>query len=250
MRHGLTSRGFTLIEILIAITLVGLLTVAMALSIRLALNSQARADAKLFDNRRMMGAERAIEQELNNFIPVSAIWMPPEGGAARKVPFFEGASQTMRFISSYSLTEAHRGLPQILEFLVIRGAEGAGLRLVVNEIPYHDPFTAGLRIQGFESVPNTNLQRAVFYPIEVGARSFVIADRLSYCRLFYQGIVGVPPHREWMDEWPGRDFPLAVRIDLTPVENDPSRLHPVSVTAALRSERSEQTRYDPDDPIY
>ena len=56
----------------------------------------------------------------------------------------------MRFVSSYSLQQGARGLPRILEFQVIRGEEGKGVRLVVNEQPYTGPRSAGFFVLGPE----------------------------------------------------------------------------------------------------
>src|SRR5207302_731762 len=101
------------------------------------------ANRKLMDNRREAGAQRILEQQLAGFIPVIALagQSPDDNGAP--VPFFEGRAQSMRFVSSYSLGEAWRGLPQILEFQVIPGAQGQGVRLVVNEHVYTGPRSAG-----------------------------------------------------------------------------------------------------------
>ena len=40
------------------------------------------------------------------------------------IQFFQGEAQSMRFVSTYSLQQAWRGLPQILEFLVIPREDG------------------------------------------------------------------------------------------------------------------------------
>ena len=49
----------------------------------------------------------------------------------------------MRFVTSYSLQDAWRGRPQIAALQVIPGADGAGVRLIVNETPYTGPAQAG-----------------------------------------------------------------------------------------------------------
>ena len=227
------SKGFTLIEVLIAVGLVGLLMFGMSMALRIALNVQARSEARLVDNRRMMGAQRAMNQELSNFMPVSAIWMPPSGGGFRKVPFFGGDQNSMRFVSSYSLNEAHRGVPQILEFLVISGDKG--VRLIVNELSYHGPFSAGDRIMGFEADPGSGFPRTVFAPITPGPSSFVLADRLSYCRIYYQQQSNRPPYRRWREDWPIAEWPLAIRVDMAALETDGARLHPVSITSFVHA---------------
>ena len=60
---------------------------------------------------------------------------------------FQGDPQTMRFVSSYSLTEAARGLPRLLEYQVIPGEDGNSVRLVVNEIVYTGPVKYARRVR-------------------------------------------------------------------------------------------------------
>ena len=88
---------------------------------------------------------RILAQQLAGFIPVIAEFLPsPDSPAGVKIPFFQGRMQSMRFVSSYSLGEASRGLPQILEFQVIPGEQGNGFRLVVNENVYTGPRSPGI----------------------------------------------------------------------------------------------------------
>ncbi len=62
--------------------------------------------------------------------------------------FFQGEPSSMRFVSTYSLQDASRGMPQILEFQVIPGADNRGVRLVVNERPYTGAASAGALLPG------------------------------------------------------------------------------------------------------
>ena len=54
----------------------------------------------------------------------------------------------MRFVTTYSLQDAWRGRPQIAALHVIPGADGKGVRLIVDETPYTGPDQAG-RIDRF-----------------------------------------------------------------------------------------------------
>ncbi len=234
--------GFTLIEILIAVSLVGLLSVAMLVAIRVGLNAEIKATTRLDANRRVVGAQRALQQEINGFMPEIAIWNQPDGGGFRKIPFFEGAPQSMRFVSSYSLKDASRGLPQLLEFLVVPGDQGRGVRLIVDELPYRGGASAGSRIAGFETgAAGTTLP--VFFPIEVGAGSFVLADRLASCRFYYLAQEQNPPRREWRPDWTKKGWPVALRVELSPLDADAALLHPMTVTAPLRAFRDPDKTY-------
>src|SRR5262249_15575764 len=133
------QRGVTLMEVLIAVTLLSLLSTGMLFAMRIGLSAFARTGAKLMENRRVAGAQRILEQELQGLIPVLARC----GESGPGFGFFQGEEQTMRLVSSFSLQQAWRGQPQILELFVIPREEGRGVRLVVNEIPYTGPPSVG-----------------------------------------------------------------------------------------------------------
>jgi general secretion pathway protein J len=230
------TRGFTLIEVLISISLLGLLSTGMLLAIRIALNSQQKAGAKLMDNRRVMGSQRALEEELNSFMPEVATL---DNG--QKVPFFDGEPQSMRFVSSYSLNEAHRGLPQLLEFAVIPGDTG-GLRLIVNEWPYRGPSLAAAFIAGVEAGED-GLMHAVFNPVAVGGNSFVLADRLAYCNLIYLEYLPLKHEWIWRQNWDSQKWPSAIRIEMGPMDGNPAKLHPMTVTAKVHADRDMTMQY-------
>ena len=65
--------------------------------------------------------------------------------------------QIMRWSRTFSLQEAWRGQPQILELFVIPGENGEGVRLVVNEIPYTGPVGAGTAVPGLRADPQTGV---------------------------------------------------------------------------------------------
>src|ERR1039458_9021600 len=125
--------GITLIEVVIAVTLLSMLSVGMLATLRMGFDGLHKTNSRLMENRRVAGAQRVIEQQLGGFMPVKAPIFQTT------FTFFEGQPQSMRLVSTYSLQEAWRGQPRILELQVIPGDEGRGVRLIVNEIPYTSP---------------------------------------------------------------------------------------------------------------
>ena len=229
-------RGFTLIEVLVSISLLGLLSTGMLMAIRIALNSQQKANTRLMENRRAVGSQRALEEELNNFMPEIALF-----GAGQHVPFFDGEPQSMRFVSSFSLNNAHRGFPQLLEFAVIPGDTG-GVRLIVNEWPYHGSIEAGEFIAGVASGEDGQ-PHALFNPVAIGGNSFVLADRLAYCKLAYLEYTPLNHQFLWRPDWPLRKWPTALRIEMVPMDGNGARLHPMTVTAEVHATRRLDVQY-------
>jgi len=205
--------GVTLIEVLVAVTLLSLLSLGMLYAFRLGTGALSKTDSKLMDNRRVVGAQRILEQELMGLLPVLAACPGKSNG------YFQGEPQRMRLVSAFSLEEAWRGRPKILELFVIPGENGAGVRLVVNEAPYTGPASVAPYCEGT--------------PVAT-PHSFVLADRLAYCRFQY---LGFPPDAGaagvWSAVWKQPVWPAGIRVEMAPLEADASRLQPITVTAPI-----------------
>jgi prepilin-type N-terminal cleavage/methylation domain-containing protein len=227
--RGSRESGVTLIELLVAVTLVALLSTGMTIVLRVALDGSQKSQAHLTANRRVIGVERVMREQITNLMPVNVAC----GQEGQFAPLFEGRPQSLRFVSSYSLTEAARGAAHLAEYQVIPGQDGVGVRLVMNEILYGGqkwlrPLCLGL-------VPTPGGQQAPqFAPIQVGGYSFVLADKLAECRFEYlrEGNMPLPP--TWTEDWAEpRKWPLAVRILLRPLSSNPSILQPTSLTVSI-----------------
>jgi prepilin-type N-terminal cleavage/methylation domain-containing protein len=232
--------GLTLIEVLVAITLLALLSVGMMVAMQIGLSSFAKVDRKLMDNRRVSGAQRLLEQELEGIMPVVA----PCGKEGRKFSFFSGEPQVLRLVSTFSLQDAWRGQPQILELFVIPGEDGVGFRLVVNEVPYPGPFGAGQLCLGVTPDPLSGSAVPKFLPPVPSGNSFVLADKLAYCHFVFLS----PPLQPnllpfWTDTWVRGGWPQAVRIEMAPMAPDFSRLQPISVVAPIFIHRNPDVPY-------
>ena len=235
--------GVTLIEVLIAVSLLSLLSVGIMLALRVGMSALAKANNKLMDNRRVAGTQRILEQELAGFMPVIAVFAPVPEAAGMKIPFFEGRAQSMRFVSSYSLGEAYRGLPQILEFQVIPREEGRGVRLIVNENIYTGPRSAGAFCLGPGPDPELGIDTLRFTPISVGPRSFVLADHLASCRFSYLGKPATEPIEQWLPNWIFPKWPMGIRIEMTALDPDTANLKPLTVTARVHIDRDPAKDY-------
>jgi hypothetical protein len=61
----------------------------------------------------------------------------------------------------------------------------------------------------------------------------VLADKLSYCRFVFEAPrQGVVP-AGWVNHWVRQEWPIAIRIEMAPLDPDPSRLQPMTVTSAV-----------------
>jgi prepilin-type N-terminal cleavage/methylation domain-containing protein len=241
------TRGFTLIEVLISVTLVSLLSVGLMMAMSVGLSALHKSGDRLISNRRVMSTQQILEQQIAGLMPVPAECRSGVGPPAR-IAFFEGQPASMRFVSSFSLHEASRGPARILEFQVIPGENGAGVRLVLNELLYTGPQGAGMLCTGIAQDPITNLRAGQFVPIQTGPNSFVLADKLAYCRFTFRNPPppGAPPtETKWIAAWAYIDhLPDAIRIEMGPLNPDSGRLQPVTLTSPVRVNRLPLELYD------
>jgi prepilin-type N-terminal cleavage/methylation domain-containing protein len=221
------ERGVTLIELMIAITLVALLSVGMLMAMRTSMITMEKTDARLELNRRVMSAEQILSREIGGVMPVMGDCANLTGGHAR-LPIFSGTEQTLRLVSTYSLAEGARGYPRILELAVVP-AQSGGVRLIVNEHLYSGPTSTA----------------PFCLPAEPNPQSFVLADRLAFCRFSYHEInLDVPLSGNWIPGWTRQNLPSAVRIEMSRLPGDPSGLPVGPVTIPIHITRNVGAPYD------
>lgn len=238
------SAGVTLIELLIAVLLLSLLSVGIVLTLRVALSAMNKSDTKLMANRRVSSVERILDQEIEGIMPVTANCQPQPGVVGATLMFFQGEAQSMRLASTYSLQQGERGLPMILEFQVIPGEDDQGVRLVVNEHWYTGPRGAGVYCLGMATPAEGGPPAPRFVPINIGPDSFVLADKLAYCRFSFRdpGQPGTRP--AWVQRWIKPVLPNAIRIEMAPLAPDLGRLQPVTLTIPVHVTRLPLEPYD------
>jgi prepilin-type N-terminal cleavage/methylation domain-containing protein len=236
-RRG-TQSGVTLMELLVAVSLLSVLSLAMLFAMRIGLDAMSKTNNRVISNRRVLSVERILTAQVAGYIPTRVLCQPAPNVAGSEQTFFQGEPQTMRFVSSYSLQEGARGYPQILEFQVIPGEEGRGVRLVVNETLYAGlPSTLGICL-GMQPDPATGEIVRIFRPVPIGPRSFVLADKLAGCTFGYKLTKPEPNEPDlWLPRWVGETAPTAVRIDLRPLDPDPAKLQVPPVVATIHPDR-------------
>jgi len=234
---GHRSAGVTLIELLIAVLLLSLLSVGIVLTLRVALSAMNKSDSKLKANRRVSSVERILDQEIEGIMPVTADCQARPGVRGPTLMFFQGEPQTMRLASTYSLQQGERGQPMILEFQVIPGENEQGVRLVVNEHWYTGPRGAGLYCIGMGAGPDGGPPGPLFMPISIGPDSFVLSDKLAYCRFSFRDPREPGQTPIWVQRWIKPVLPTAIRIEMAPLAPDLGRLQPVTLTIPVHVTR-------------
>jgi hypothetical protein len=231
------SAGVTLIELLIAVLLMSFLSIGIVITLRVALSGMNKSDSKLMANRRVSSVERILDQEIEGIMPVTADCQPRPGMTGLTLMFFQGEPQSMRLASTYSLQQGQRGVPMILEYQVIPGEDDQGVRLIVNERWYTGPRGAGAYCIGIGAGPDGGPAGPLFAPISIGPESFVLVDKLAYCRFSFRDprMTGQTP--VWVPRWTKTVLPNAIRIEMAPLAPDLGRLQPVTLTIPVHVTR-------------
>ncbi len=99
----LLSAGFTLLELVISITIVGIIVVVIAGATRLAFRSVDAGERKIESLERMRSSLSLINSQIQSEIPLTV-----EKDGSRKY-YFKGEGESMQFSTNYSLTGGERG---------------------------------------------------------------------------------------------------------------------------------------------
>jgi prepilin-type N-terminal cleavage/methylation domain-containing protein len=215
------KRGFTLIELIIAITLVAAIAAGLLFSMHTSLLTMERTQARLDQNRRASAIQQLVYSQLGGAIPATGLC----GGST--TPIFRGDQSQLLMVTTYSREEGARGYPRVVSYRA-EPEPGGTFRLVTDEFLFSGPAsTNALCLPG-----------GVIRPIASTERTLVIASGLAYCRFHYRlmvpftGLGGA-----WQETWIYYDLPAAIRIDLAPARPDPSGMPVVPITVPLHVNR-------------
>ena len=206
--------GFTLIELIVAITLVSAIVAGMLAALRGGLLTLERVGTRIQESRGALGLDQMIRRQIGGVLPAVGDCAQNATMAVRS-PLFRGNPSAMFFVTSYSMTEGARGYPRLVEYRVLPNNDGTS-RLVVEEMLFASPATT----TKFCSPPG------LLRPLERPQQSMVLAPRLASARIFYREVN--PATRlggAWLAEWTASNLPYAIRIDLEPAASITVPLH-------------------------
>src|SRR5438445_4461078 len=178
--------GFTLLEIVIALTALALITVICYGAFHLGIRAMERGEVAVVAAQRLRVATDVIIRQIKSIVPYKARNRDDE-----EYVFFMGTASSMAFITAAGL-EGGGGLTRVI-YQVIDDPP----RLEMSESPFYST-----KRLGREPVDQPGLHSAVLLD---DFRS------LKFEYLFYEGV-----EPEWRSEWNGHDeedmLPVAVRV--------------------------------------
>lgn len=218
------EQGFTLMELLVSMTIISLLAVSILFGWRVAASAWGRANQLVDAQRRVAAIHQVLATQMAGMTPVS-----PGPAQRNAAVFFQGEPQTARFLSRYSLAgRARSGLYRI-EYQISERADGTQ-QLLLNEFPMGNPNDLAELVTGAEQGPQGVLLR--FAPFERTPRTHVLLEDLAAARFEYYRPAGPSSLGGWVSEWrqQGTELPraMAIRFNARPV---PNRLQPATIVA-------------------
>lgn len=230
MRHA--RQGLTLVEILVALALFGLLSVGVFTAFRVGASAWVSTRERLNSDRRVATANQILRLAIEGAVAAEARPRPGRETGFRPMPFFWGEGREMRFVTNYTLRGGPRGGLRVAALRVDDTDDG--VRLLWKEEPYLGPYGLGDWIVSVVPDGVRPRGRVVMRPVaEVGA--VVIADQLEAVTFAYlQPAERLGDPGVWLPEWedPTR-FPAGVRINVRPLAEETARLRPTTMTALM-----------------
>lgn len=177
-RRRASSDGFTLLELLIAIALLGLIFAALAGGLRFGTAAWQAGSERLGDSDNLQLVHRVVRRQLEAAIT------PAADGADEDIPVFEGRRDRLQFLAPAPSVGMPPGLYQI------------GLRLQRNA-------GSGALVLDWSAVDRE------------GGGTETLIDNVARVRFSYLGTPGGTVGRGWTPDWRDLDRPpQAIRMDI------------------------------------
>jgi len=196
------AAGFTLIEVLIATVLLGMMMLMLTGSLRIGADSWEAGEERLNQASRMFIVESFLRRHIGGLMPVSAV-----SSNGEMEPAFRGTGNSLSYVAP---------LPDQLE--------GGGLyRFKVYVTGQDETKALRVSITPYRSTPET--QKTEPEPID----DIAIVDPVREVKFGYYGPSeneadnnqnGVPKGK-WVESWRDYQLPTMIRIDIDPVGEEP-----------------------------
>jgi prepilin-type N-terminal cleavage/methylation domain-containing protein len=193
-RDFYSEKGFTLIETMVAVTLVALMAVGMWSVFRTGIVSWSRGTQYIDEGQRERILNDMVRKQMASAFPLAA----PVDPAIQNVtyPLFKGTEKSMEFVSLNSLRFQDSPGLTLVQYELSQEGEGSGYKLVEREKPY--------------------LGQASDSGEDTGVFSLVpIFDNISNCYFEYKNPAPDEYEEPWVREWDAeqeRRLPSAISM--------------------------------------
>jgi len=127
----LSPTGFTLVEVLVSMTLMGLLAVAIQMGFRIGINAWSKADRRLDTLRASQFSLDLLHRQISSMVPYYSQQKVNESPV--EVLLFQGTPKAMRFVTNFSAQSRGAGGLRLVEYFVSNSRDKGVSGLLVNE---------------------------------------------------------------------------------------------------------------------
>jgi prepilin-type N-terminal cleavage/methylation domain-containing protein len=128
-----TSAGFTLMELLVSMTLMGLVALAMLFGFRIGTSAWAKGASGLDRARGTQATFDVLSRQIGSMKAYYSMQKLKE--APVELLLFQGTSAGVRFVSTFSFQSRSSGGLWLVEYFATRSKESEPMRLMLNETP-------------------------------------------------------------------------------------------------------------------
>jgi general secretion pathway protein J len=195
--------GFTLIELVLALSIVAIMVTMLFGGLRVGLRAWQRGEARAAALQQSRGIRQLLEEGL-----AGAYWYVgrPQEDAASPVLLFKGEAERLSFVTVSPPMPLSTPLPFVAITLSVDAGSAPGLAIREKALPNFDPFEA--------------------------VAPSVVDPTIAAIRFRYQGSEG-----GWEDAWDSADqntLPQAIEMTLTPTAVGPEQPEPIVLMVPIR----------------
>jgi len=216
----LTDTGFTLIEMVITLTILGFIVLLIFGAFRLGLSASERGDSIKEEYQQVRILSQLISQQLKSIVPYKIKAQKAEGDYLA----FEGKAQSLRFVSALSMRAKQ---PEGLVYTVYEFREGAGGkgRLILHE-------AKALNRDFFEDKLKEESEAVLFEGIsEIHFEYYKAENKEKNVK------------EEWVKEWNAKEekeLPKAIKMSINYMnEKGEKETFPITILASISASQFE-----------
>jgi len=208
------SRGFTLFEVLLSLTLIGFLMVALLIGLRVASRAWRTGEARLRQAHAAAERNAFVVQQISSLVPYQVT------SADLHLPgtfiVLQGSATCLRFVSSYSSAYRSRSGLVLAEY-GIGEASPENVEVALRETPVGDSDVLFHRlVRNVTNDPETGAPSIDYQPFSLRATDLLLMTGLRAAWFEY---LDLHPEKGggpvWRENWKGREgapYPEAIRL--------------------------------------
>jgi type II secretory pathway pseudopilin PulG len=208
------AAGFTLFEVLLSLTLIGLLMLALLIGLRVANRAWRTGEARLRQTHAAAERNAFVVQQIASLVPYQVASTDPR--LPGKLTVLQASANCLRFVSTYSSVYRSRTGLVLVEYGIVEVSPG-NVEVALRETPVGDNGVLfHMLVRNVTNDAETGVPVINYQPFSLRATDELLTTGLSDAWFEYLDLYpekGTGP--VWRREWKSRDkapYPEAIRL--------------------------------------